>query len=219
MAVASWLVFPLVMGGSVAAAIALLPSLGPARAVVVSQTAAVVCIVLGEIFLPHRRRWKRSHGDFRTDAIHAAVTGIGTTQLARPLVNLLAAGVASWLAAALGSPLWPTAWPLVLQLGLALVVAELPQYWFHRLEHEHDAFWRFHAVHHSAPRLYWLNAARFHPVDIWLLYVVGYTPLVILGCPAQVIGLFALFDAVFGMLQHANVDLRLGPLNLLFSAA
>jgi sterol desaturase/sphingolipid hydroxylase (fatty acid hydroxylase superfamily) len=36
---------------------------------------------------------------------------------------------------------------------------------------------------HSAPRLYWLNAARFHPIDIALLYIVGYVPLVGLGCP------------------------------------
>jgi sterol desaturase/sphingolipid hydroxylase (fatty acid hydroxylase superfamily) len=70
-----------------------------------------------------------------------------------------------------------------------------------------------------APRLYWVNAARFHPIDLLLLYVVGYLPLVALGCPGEVFFLFALFDAVFGMLQHSNVDVRLGPLNLVFSMA
>ena len=216
---ASWLAFPVVMGGSVAAAIALIPSLGPANAVVVTQTGAVVCIILGELFLPHRRAWNRSHGDLRTDVFHAIVSGVGTTQLARPLVNLLAAGLASWLATKVGSPLWPLAWPLALQLALALVIAELPQYWWHRLEHERDALWRFHAVHHSAPRLYWLNAARFHPVDLLLLYVVGYLPLVALGCPGEVIFLFALFDSVFGMFQHSNIGVRLGGLNRIFSMA
>jgi ornithine lipid hydroxylase len=127
--------------------------------------------------------------------------------------------VAGGLSGLLGASLWPSGWPLMAQLGLALLIAELTQYWLHRLQHEVDPLWRFHAVHHAAPRLYWLNAARFHPVDIWLLYVVGYAPLVALGCPAEVIGLFALFDAVFGMLQHANIDVRLGPLNWIFSAA
>jgi sterol desaturase/sphingolipid hydroxylase (fatty acid hydroxylase superfamily) len=216
---ASWLAFPVVMGGSVAAAIGLMPALGPAWAVVVVQTVAVVCIVIGERLLPHRATWNRPHGDVRTDVLHAIVSGLGTTQVARPLVQLAAAGIAAWLAAMLGGSLWPVRWPLAVQLGLALVVAELPQYWFHRLEHEHDALWRFHAVHHSAPRLYWLNAARFHPVDLLLLYVVGYLPLVALGCPAEVFFLFALFDAVFGMLQHCNLDVRLGPLNWLFSMA
>jgi sterol desaturase/sphingolipid hydroxylase (fatty acid hydroxylase superfamily) len=135
------------------------------------------------------------------------------------MVRVAGALVAGWLAETIGLRLWPTGWPLAAQLGLALVIAELPQYWLHRLQHEQDWLWRFHAVHHAAPRLYWLNAARFHPVDIWLLYVVGYTPLVILGCPAEVIALFALFDAVFGMLQHANIEIRLGPLNRVFSAA
>jgi len=216
---ASWLVFPVVMTGSIATTIVLLPSLGPARAVVVAQTGSVVIIILCELFLPHRRAWLRSHGDLRTDMLHALVSGIGTTQFARPLVHFLAAGVAAWLASKVGSPLWPVTWPLVAQLGVALVVAELPQYWLHRLQHEQDALWRFHAVHHSAPRLYWLNAARFHPVDLVALYVVGYLPLVALGCPEEVFFLFALFDAVFGMLQHCDIDVRLGPLNWIFSMA
>jgi sterol desaturase/sphingolipid hydroxylase (fatty acid hydroxylase superfamily) len=44
-------------------------------------------------------------------------------------------------------------------------------------------------------------------------------PLVVLGCPGDVILLFALFDGVFGMLQHCNVAVRLGPLNRIFSMA
>jgi sterol desaturase/sphingolipid hydroxylase (fatty acid hydroxylase superfamily) len=126
--------------------------------------------------------------------------------------------LAGMLSRSLGSPLWPSGWPLLSQLALALVVAELAQYWLHRWQHEHDALWRFHAVHHSAPRLYWLNAARFHPVDLGLLYLVGYLPLIALGAPETVIMLFTLFDAVFGMFQHSNIAMRLGPLNYVFSA-
>ena len=216
---ATWLVFPAVMAGTIGMALALMPSHGPATAVVVAQSAAVVVIIVVEHLLPHRADWNRSHGDIGTDAIHAVVSGLATTQLARPFVQLVAAGIAAWLAAQLGSPLWPSGWPVLAQLALALVVAELPQYWLHRLQHERDVFWRFHAVHHAAPRLYWLNAARFHPVDLLGLYVVGYLPLVALGCPEEVFFLFALFDAVFGMLQHANIDVRLGALNRIFSMA
>src|SRR6185369_10374642 len=54
---------------------------------------------------------------------------------------------------------------------------------------------------------------------IGLLYLLGYLPLIALGAPPIVIMLFTLFDAVFGMLQHANLDMRLGPLNYAFSAA
>ena len=64
-----------------------------------------------------------------------------------------------------------------------------------------------------------MNAARFHPLDLATLYFLGYLPLVALGCPEEVVLLFAMFDAVFGMLQHCNVDVRLGPLNWIFSMA
>jgi sterol desaturase/sphingolipid hydroxylase (fatty acid hydroxylase superfamily) len=214
-----WVAFPLVLGGTIACALALMPRLGPAGAVAVAQTVGLLAIAIAEQLLPHRRSWNRSHGDVRTDALHAVFSGLGTTQLMRPVAVYVGGLGAAALAGSLGGAFWPRAWPLVAQLGLALVVAELPQYWLHRWQHEHDLLWRFHAVHHSAPRLYWLNAARFHPLDLGLLYLVGYVPLVLLGCPGEVILLFALFDAVFGMLQHSNIAVRLGPLNRIFSMA
>jgi sterol desaturase/sphingolipid hydroxylase (fatty acid hydroxylase superfamily) len=197
----------------------LMERLGMPLGFTLAATGAVLALLVAERFLTYRSAWLRSHGDVRSDLGHALVSGIVTTRIAEVMVRGGGALVAATLSEAFGGGLWPTSWPLAAQLGLALAIAELPQYWLHRLEHEQDWLWRFHAVHHAAPRLYWLNAARFHPVDIWLLYVVGYTPLVVLGCPPLVIGLFALFDAVFGMLQHSNIDMRLGPLNLLFSAA
>jgi sterol desaturase/sphingolipid hydroxylase (fatty acid hydroxylase superfamily) len=216
---AQWVAFSLLLGGAIGLAMALMPSLGPVLAVAVAQTAGLVAIACAERLLPYRGRWNRSHGDVRTDALHAVFSGLGTTQLMRPVAVYLGGLGAALLAGADGAGPWPGTWPLVAQLALALVIAELPQYWLHRWQHEHDLLWRFHAVHHSAPRLYWLNAARFHPFDLGLLYLVGYVPLVLLGCPGEVILLFALFDGVLGMLQHSNVAVRLGPLNRIFSMA
>ena len=115
--------------------------------------------------------------------------------------------------------LWPGDWPLIAQLALALVIGELGQYWVHRLEHEVDFMWRFHALHHSAPRLYWLNAARFHPLDILLNNFVALVPLAFLGAGEGVLALWALFAAVHGIFQHSNLPTRLGPLNWVFSMA
>ncbi|MGH7787352.1 MAG: sterol desaturase family protein, partial [Candidatus Binatia bacterium] len=216
---AARLVFPAILGGALGLAMWLAPWLGPATALAVTQTVAVIAIIVAEQRWPFRAAWGRSHGDVLTDVAHAVVSGIGTSQVLRILVQAGGVAVAGALSRGLGVGLWPTAWPLLAQLGLALVIAELPQYWLHRWQHEREALWRFHAVHHSAPRLYWLNAARFHPVDLGLLYLVGYLPLIALGAPEMVIMLFALFDAVFGMLQHSNIAMRLGVLNRVFSAA
>jgi sterol desaturase/sphingolipid hydroxylase (fatty acid hydroxylase superfamily) len=217
--VASWSIFPVIMLGTLLLAFAWMPSQGAYAAVLEAQVVGLLAIVVAERLLPYRAAWNRSHGDLRVDALHAIVSGLGTTQVAGAFVRLLGAALAAKLATALGSSLWPTEWPYLLQLALALVIAEFPQYWLHRWQHEHDFLWRFHSVHHSAPRLYWLNAARFHPIDLGVLYVVGYLPLVLLGCPTEVILLFGLFDAVFGMLQHCNADVRLGALNRIFSMA
>lgn len=215
----SRLAFPVVLGGAIGGAIALSGALGPAAAFAIAQVGAIVAIALWERFTPNHIEWNRSHGDVVTDALHAAVSALATIPLARLTVDVVAIALAPALSSLVGTGLWPAAWPLVAQLALALVIVELPQYWLHRWQHERDWLWRFHAVHHSAPRLYWLNAARFHPLDLGLLYAVGYLPLVLLGCPEIVIALFFLFDAVFGMLQHSNIHVRLGALNYVFSMA
>ena len=211
--------FLAILGGTLALALLLLPWLGAPLTLVVGQGAGAVAVALAEQRWPFRADWNRSHGDVGTDLVHVLVSGGGAAQLARPLAAAIGVAIAGALSRHLGLDVWPRAWPLLAQLALALVIAELPQYWLHRWQHEHDWLWRFHSVHHSAPRLYWLNAARFHPVDLGLLYLVGYVPLIALGCPEETIMLFALFDAVFGMLQHGNVDVRLGWLNHVFSMA
>ena len=99
------------------------------------------------------------------------------------------------------------------------MVVELFQYWVHRLQHETDIMWRFHATHHSAPRLYWLNAARFHVVDIALNGLGFAIPLVALGADGRVIALWVLASSIHGICQHANMKIRCGPLNWIFSMA
>jgi sterol desaturase/sphingolipid hydroxylase (fatty acid hydroxylase superfamily) len=216
----AWLVFPVVIAGAVGLMIALLhQGTAPALALVITDAVAATAVIAAERLFPHLPAWNRSHGDLATDAGHALVSGVLGLRLARPLFDAGGVVVAGWLTSVVGTGLWPVGWPLVAQLALALVIGELGNYWFHRWQHEHELLWRFHAVHHSAERLYWLNAARFHPLDLIPLYATWYVPLVALGCPAPVLALFAMFDAVFGMLQHGNVEVRLGPLNWLFSMA
>jgi sterol desaturase/sphingolipid hydroxylase (fatty acid hydroxylase superfamily) len=64
-----------------------------------------------------------------------------------------------------------------------------------------------------------LNAARFHPIDIFIDGLLGGVTLVALGCQAEVLGLFLLVSGVHGFFQHANLPLRCGPLNYFFSMA
>ena len=211
----SLLIFPLVLGGALAAG-ALIAARGGAPIVVLLVAAPVV--FAAERLFPHLPAWNRSHRDVWVDLGHVASVTLASAAT-QAVVPAVLAPLAASLTPLGTQRLWPEGWPLLMQLPLALLTAELFQYGSHRLSHEWEPFWRLHATHHSAPRLYFLNAARFHPLDIVIDTTAGLIPLVLLGCPAPVQALFALFTSVFGYLQHCNVRVALGPLNYVFSMA
>ncbi len=212
-------VFPVVLSGSLALAVySMGRGLAPELAIGVPTLGPAVLLIGLERIFPAHRAWQGWQRDVRTDLAHAVSGGLAAG-LMRPVATLAAAPAAIWLAAQLGAGPWPHAWHWIPQLVLALVVAELPKYWLHRLMHERELLWRLHATHHSVPRLYWLNAARFHPLDLGIDTFVGLAPLVLLGCPAEILALFLLVSGVHGYFQHSNLKLRLGPLNYFFSMA
>ena len=212
--------FPVVLGGGVAYAIAQMRAgADPSAAVALPTIAAYVLIMLLERFFYWQESWLHSRGDLKVDLGHLLVSGLLTTRLLEIPVRLGAIALGAWLAGRVGGALWPSESNLWLQLALALVVGEFFLYWIHRWTHEVDWLWRFHAMHHSAPRLYFLNAVRFHPVDIALSALGPMVPLIVLGADGRVVALFGLVSAVHGLFQHANLVLRLGPLNWIFSMA
>jgi sterol desaturase/sphingolipid hydroxylase (fatty acid hydroxylase superfamily) len=214
-----WLVFPIIMSIAVAWSMYWIQTgVSAALAVLVPQLVAFAVVAVLEHVYPLHRSWNHNYDDVGVDATHAITIGI-LVGVTTPLV--LAGGVVlgGWLSGEIGIGFWPAGWPLLAQAALALVVAELPGYWVHRLEHEWQGLWRFHATHHSAPRLYWLNAGRFHPFDSLITFVPSYGLLVVLGCGVEVLALFTLITAIHGIFQHANLQLRLGVLNYFFSMA
>ena len=214
-----WSIFPVVLGSAVAATIHLMDAgVAAPRALLGPQLLAIAVVALLEHVYPYHLSWNRPRRDIFVDVRHGFFVAV-TVGIATPAV--LAGGVAgaAWLSREFGSELWPRDWPLLAQGGLALVVGELPGYAVHRLQHQWDGLWRFHATHHSAPRLYWLNAGRFHVVDTLMTYVPSYGLLVLLGASAEALALFTLVTAVHGIFQHANLQLSLGPLNHFFSMA
>jgi sterol desaturase/sphingolipid hydroxylase (fatty acid hydroxylase superfamily) len=206
-------VYPLLVGGAfvaVWASVRLGVDTGWTVPVIVAI--GVASTVLAERVLPYRAAWQQSHGDVLTDGLYLVFAMAITGELGRRF--------ALWGGGRLAIDVWPHAWPLVAQLALSLVIAEWFGYWFHRIEHEGGRLiWRLHAVHHTAPRLYWLNAARNHPIETPLTALVLVGPLALLGANPSLLAAFSAVVSVHSMLQHSNVDMRLGPFNRLFSAA
>ncbi len=213
----AWSIFPLTMIGCVGLAIHLHHlEVGPLVALLVPLGLGYLLVISGERLYPHATEWSRSHDDVATD-VAWFLTGNSTGLALRPLGLLLAIPIGGWLSARFGSELWPVDWPLVGQLALSFVIVEFFHYWTHRLMHETDILWRFHATHHSAPRLYWLNANRFHVIDTAFLNLGFTIPLIALGADTRVFSLWIVASAIHGLFQHANMSIRCGPLNWIFS--
>lgn len=195
-------------GALVVAAVAVRPG------TVIGIAVAALLFVPLERALPLHRRPVLRPG-WRTDAVHFIVNNLLSTVL-------LVAGFV-----VVGLPLralTPQAWrdaiasmPAGRQFLLAVLIAELAQYWAHRATHRVPWLWRFHKVHHSIAALDWLAAARLHPVDQAFTRLVTVTPLLALGFTRATFGAYLGFSAVQAIFIHANVRLRFGPLRWLIA--
>ncbi len=102
------------------------------------------------------------------------------------------------------------AWPLAIQVVVAVVGGDLLMYWGHRLQHAWGPLWRFHAVHHTSEDLDFVAAHREHPLDGLYTQTLMNLPAIALGLEIHlVLGLVA-FRGLWAILLHANVKLGLG---------
>jgi len=212
--------YPLILGGGMTAGVlARQAGHGAASILVVTSIASILLVAVLERAHPYIRSWNHSRRDVVTDALHALFSNVAVIQIVDLVVLAGLATAAPRLSSAIGSTLWPSSLPLAAQFGIALVVAELGVYLAHRMLHHVPPLWRVHAVHHSAERLYWLNANRNHPLDVLFQYTSLTAPLVVLGAGSEVLLLVMLFSALHTPLQHSNIDVRSGPLSFLISTS
>jgi ornithine lipid hydroxylase len=165
---------------------------------------------------PHALQWRKSHGDILTDIAHQTIS-MGLSQALRVALIFLFFSVLTLPAESYALISWPITWPIWAQVILGLVVAEFGEYWRHRLFHEWPFGWRFHSVHHSSRRLYFLNAPRFHFVDLCLAGFAAAIPLALFGATPLVAALVGIFTGLHGNWQHANVRYKLGWFNWIFA--
>jgi sterol desaturase/sphingolipid hydroxylase (fatty acid hydroxylase superfamily) len=201
---------PLFFFGFLAAAL-WITALRPAYWLVVLLLPAIALAFLAEAWLPYEPQWNRPRGDRLRDGLHALVNE--TLNLLGILAIPLAA---AWIPNAV---MWPHHWPLPLQLLLAVPVADLGITLMHYLSHRLEPLWRLHAVHHSVQRMYGFNGLMKHPLHQAVEALAGTAPLLVIGMPVQVAALLAFAIALQLLLQHSNVDMRVGPLRHLFAWA
>ncbi|MGE0138336.1 MAG: sterol desaturase family protein [Ilumatobacteraceae bacterium] len=168
--------------------------------------AAIVIAVVALTFFAERRipvipAWNKGDG-VGVDSIHAVVNE-SITALGVLTVPTLSAALP-------GSDVWPDEAPLLVRVVVAVLVLDAGVTLTHWWSHRSPPLWRFHAVHHGPGRLYGLNGLMKHPIHLVVETVAGMTPLIVLGVDDTTAAAVAGLVAVQLVLQHANVDYRVG---------
>jgi len=215
---AQWAIFPSAL---IAAPLAIYLLIADGISIPVATYLVVVAtgflFWLAEWLMPYRQEWNRPQGDVANDLISGTIAYVIMPIFLKPFFIALLAGGTVWLATQYGGSLWPSDWPLLAQLVLMLLLGDAGRYWGHRLAHEIPFLWRFHAVHHSATRLWWWNATRQHPVDkVWFTFTEMLFP-VLLGADGIVLSMYLGVTAVCGFSQHCNINIKLGILYWFFN--
>ncbi len=169
-----------------------------------------------ERLLPYNSTWKPIASDWKMDSIHLVLFQTILPKAFKAIVLILAL---RWIPSDFGliQGVWPHHWPILIQALLMMFFSDFFRYWIHRLSHTIPALWRFHAVHHSLKKLYWLNTTRIHPVEkiIQLIFEVG--PFICLGVVKEVLALHLVLYGLNGFLRHSNIDMKFGWLNYVIS--
>lgn len=167
---------------------------------------ALLTSFAAERIAPFFAEWNdhATFGDTKANAWHTLVYEISVMN------GVLLIPTITWLFPYQG--LWPTHWPLWGQLILAFLAADFAFWGLHYLSHRWPLLWRLHSVHHGVGRLYGFNGVIRHPLHQTVDMVIGNMPLVIMGMPVEVAALLGFLITMTLIVQHSNVDQRLGPL-------
>jgi sterol desaturase/sphingolipid hydroxylase (fatty acid hydroxylase superfamily) len=212
------IIFPLVFISSMIIAVHMIKDgYHPVMILTLISICTAIIIIFFERINPEYIEWNISGNDIITDSLHLLVSHTFIPRFLEISLYVTLFTISLNISNSLDIKLWPNHWNIFFQLIIAMLISQFGEYWMHRSMHENTFLWKFHATHHSPNRLYWLNAARFHPIDALLINLVTYIPLILLGANVKVLLLVSIWINVHGLFQHCNIHLRLGPLNYIFS--
>ena len=99
------------------------------------------------------------------------------------------------------------AWPLWVEIGLALLILDFAIWGQHLITHKVPVFWRFHRMHHADRDMDVTTGFRFHPVEILASMLLKIGLIYALGPPALAVLLFELILSGSSLFNHANLRL------------
>lgn len=112
------------------------------------------------------------------------------------------------------------AWPLWLQIIVAMVVVDFLQWSVHRALHRVPFLWEMHKCHHSVEdgEMDWIVSFRFQWTEVAVYRAVLYLPLAFFGFSPVAVMVHAIFGTLIGHLNHANLKITWGPFRYLLNS-
>lgn len=168
----------------------------------------LIALGVAERVRPFRHDWQPAASHLRRDG---SVLGMNLVADAAVGTALTAAAIA-WLPG-------QSTWPLAIQIGVGVLAAEFASYWLHRLSHSAHWLWGVHLLHHRPGALNVANALTAHPINAVYEKLARLGPLLLLGLSPDALLAVAMFGLTQGLVTHANVAGRIGPLNWILGSA
>ena len=164
-------------------------------------------LLMGIIYTPLERLWPQypQQGTFRKDWTLDVVYFM-STHLPIQILSFLVLLPATQAVKYLGIPALEhlvARMPWLLQFCLAVVVADIAEYFVHLALHKVPFLWRFHAVHHSSKALDWIAGSRSHFVDDTLVRGFILVPLMF-GFSQSIIFAYLIFVTLHATWTHCN---------------
>jgi sterol desaturase/sphingolipid hydroxylase (fatty acid hydroxylase superfamily) len=180
--------------------------------VMLSALLTLIFVTTLERLFPFKKEWNKQDGDFYTDLASFSVVGLLLDPILKVVGSLLSLLLIKYL------HFTPEVLPVASwqEFVFVLLFAEFGKYWIHRWHHQGWP-WEFHAMHHSPRRLYGFNNSRIHPLNYLFNSFASTIPLLLIGVSAQSFAMYSILAISVSFFQHANLELKFGYLNYLFS--
>ena len=163
----------------------------------------LVLLMVFETFSPSRRwstqRWKRLRFNGGLGAINSImlyVLKVGPLYFLTDWAYKNNFGLASMIST--------TIWVEVL---LSVIVLDLFDYWWHRLNHITPFLWRFHKVHHADTHVDVTTALRFHPGEMLISLGMRAVWILVWGPSVLAFTIFEIGISTAAQFHHTNIDL------------
>jgi len=164
-------------------------------------------LLMALIYVPLERLWPQypEQGTFRKGWTQDVVYFM-STHLPIQILSFLVLLPATQATKYLGVPVLQqliARMPWLLQFFLAVVVADVAEYFIHLALHKVPFLWRFHAIHHSSKALDWIAGSRSHFVDDTLVRGFILVPMMI-GFSQTIILAYLVFVTLHATWTHCN---------------